>query len=424
MIFLTTKAGVRTTMFGAGMVLCFLSVITLASTRAGRILTYGQPPANMNYFGPCILHESGWDRYLMYYSINSSILNSKPSNATQGDPGTYNSTCNTYWADRIWLSWHFGDGKSPTGWDADDGYGTTTPKLMLTIGGAGESALIGDPAVVSWQNKWHMYYEGTDDCGGNGNRIFHADANNWFGPWQKRGEVKGLIGGLGGSALSWPSTLVENGHLYLYFNDGCIRIRAAEAIDPNGHVFEMKNYNSVAPNVRDNGCGYDNPKAISPELIPEAQVVNWGSGYAMIYSCDRFNGGDIRMAFSTDKFNFPVGKKLLVKRNSSPQWENFSVNLLGYLCDEEAGEHRIYYTGTIPTFQQGSIGVHYWPINYNCNDADAFIDHIINFKDFAVLGSNWLIEGWPNPNSDITGNGIVDMSDIEVQALWWLRNCP
>jgi hypothetical protein len=117
--------------------------------------------STQNGFGQTVLHKPGWDRYLIYFSSTSSIQNGKIAYpGTQGDPGTYNSTCQTWAADRIWMSWHFGDGLESSGWLSDPG----TPRPVLSPGGSGESALIGDPTVIEWKGKIHLFYEGTDNC--------------------------------------------------------------------------------------------------------------------------------------------------------------------------------------------------------------------------------------------------------------------
>ncbi|KAF0218734.1 MAG: hypothetical protein FD174_2517 [Geobacteraceae bacterium] len=313
--------------------LCF--VLPSFSLGAQRLLTYGPAPTYTGYFGQWVLHEQGWDRYLMYFSISSSVVNGKPANTTPGDNGTYNSKCNTWWGDRIWLTWHFGEGKDPAGWNANDGYGNIPPFMVLNIGGAGESALIGDPSVVYWKNKWHMFYEGTDSCDGSNNRIFHATADSWFGPWTKQGEVQGLWGMVTGSGLSWPTILVEDDQLYLYFTDGYVRLLAAKALDSTGHNFVMMNYDVSKP------LGLSNPAPVSAELINRGQVVKNGSLYKLLY--DNFGRTAISMSESNDKFNFPSGTIYLLPQSNSPNWENLRVGLPSYLA--VGGEQRIYYTG-------------------------------------------------------------------------------
>jgi hypothetical protein len=78
-----------------------------------RFQMYSSPVGNA--FGPSIIHHSGWDRYLMYFSINSTVKNDYPSLSKPGDSGTYNDKCNTWHADRIWFTWHFGDGVESSG---------------------------------------------------------------------------------------------------------------------------------------------------------------------------------------------------------------------------------------------------------------------------------------------------------------------
>jgi len=400
-----------------------------AQTRAGRQITVGPSLTGNGYFGQWVIKYPGWDRYLMFYSINSAIgVDGKPTNGPPYLLGTYNDVCSTYWGDRIWMTWHFGDGKNPADWGADDGSGNTGPFLILDRGEPGGFALIGDPTVVIWEGQFHMYYEGTDQCDGNDNRIFHATAplDGWFDQWEKQGEVVGLIGGLDGSAISWPTALVENGNLYLYYNDGCIRIRAAIASDTTGHNFTPINYNGALPDAGDS-CFYDNPKAISPEYTPRAQVARYDdTQYIMIYEVDRFTGGKTAIAFSDDKFDFPAGRVILSPRDSNPYWEDFGVGLPSYFFDFENNEHRIYYTGETlqnPPYREGSIGVHFWPETYNCNDVDTIINGTIDLEDFALLAANWLIEGWPDAGSDITGNGYVDIYDLEQLIYLWASNC-
>jgi hypothetical protein len=287
-------------------------------------LTYGPSPTYTHYFGQNVLHEDTWDRYLMFVSINSSIVNGKPNNTTPGDAGTYNDTCQTWWGDRIWLTWHLGDGKSLAGWNATDSSGTTPPLLMLNIGGAGESALIGDPSVVFWNNQWHMYYEGTDDCTGNNNKIFHATAPDWSGPWTKQGQVTGLAGNISGSGLSWPTVFVELGKLYLYYTDGNVRLYAAEA-DSTGQAFTSLNSG--------------NP--VSPALINRGQVWKENSKYYLI--ADNFGRTTITEYNSTNKLLFPSTGVTRLTKGSTNTWSDLNIGLPSFLL--VGTEHRLYYSG-------------------------------------------------------------------------------
>jgi hypothetical protein len=287
-------------------------------------LTYGPSPQYTHYFGQNVLHEEGWDRYLMFISINGSIVNGKPANTTPGDTNTYNNVCQTWWADRIWLTWHFGDGKDPAGWNAPDSNNTTPPLLMLNIGGPGESALIGDPFVVYWNNTWHMYYEGTDDCSGNNNRIFHATAPTWSGPWTKQGQVTGLIGNTSGSGLSWPTVFVESGKLYLYYTDGNVKLYAAQA-SFNGHNFTMMN----------------SGKPVSPALTNRGQVWKESNRYYLI--ADNFGRSMISQYSSTNKFKFSGTGTPRLYLDPNTTWSDVHVGLPSIL--NIGTEHRLYYSG-------------------------------------------------------------------------------
>jgi len=313
------------------MILC-LSVFVSTVYAASGTLTYSSSEGN-DYFGPWVMHEPGWDRYLMFVSMNSTVAKGKPSKGN-GDANTYNSACKTYFADRIWVTWHFGNGLTPSEWGGADSYGTTGPLLLLSPGGPGEDALIGDPSVVYWQGKWHMFYEGTSRCDGNDNRIFHATADNWSGPWTKQGEVWGLYGDLTGSGLSWPTVMVDNGQLHLYFTDGSVRLMAATALDSTGHHFLMENYDQTQP------LGMSNPAPVIGSLVNRATVVKTDNGYKMVY--DNFGRTEVRVTESTNKFNFASGIQVLTTEAGT--WQTKHVGLPQLLKDGTS--ERIYYTGT------------------------------------------------------------------------------
>ena len=305
------------------------------NTKGERFLTYGPTPPNNSYFGQWIVHESGWDRYVMFFSINSLIKNNYPGNVPPGDPGTYNDTLNTWWGDRIWMSWHFGDGKELSGWNQDDGSGNITPWLMVPFGGTNESGLVGDPTVTLWKGKWHMYYEGTDHWMGLSNRIFHATADNIFGPWTKQGEVSGLHGSMGGAAISWPTLLIENDELYMYYMDGNMHFLVAKATNDSGQAFINMNYDPSKP------FSYTNPRAITTEFIDRGQVVKIDDGYMAIF--DNYGRTQIRISYSTNKFDFQDSSWPILKTVPGSNWEQFRVGLPSY--NKEGDEERIYYTG-------------------------------------------------------------------------------
>lgn len=297
-------------------------------------------------FGQYVLHDNpDWDRYLMYFSANSAVRGGKPvgDTFTPIDPGTYNTQCGTAWGDRIWLTWSFGDGKNPLGWNAPDCCGNTPPFLLLGLGaqdtdgdgtieptdyqGIGERALIGDPAVVFWQGKWHMYYEGTDDCAAAANRIFHATADSWFGPWTKKGLVTGLGGSTAGSGQSWPTLYIESPtKLGLYFTDGNVQLLAADTTDPNGQAF-------VAI-----------PGAVVPQQANRGQVIPTATGFKLVY--DVFTGTtveEIRASTSTNRYSFPAGKTAFAAGPAHLGFADFGLGLPSVL--KVGSEERVYFTG-------------------------------------------------------------------------------
>lgn len=248
----------------------------------------------------------------MYFTADSGVLNGRPyalASAQSGDPNTFNSSCGTWYADRIWLAWSFTDGK--TEWNQNDGYGNIPPYLAISPGGAGESALVGDPAVCYWNGQWHMYYEGTDRCDGSGNNIFQAVSGSWFGPWLKLGPVVGLPVPIDQFGLAWPSVLLDNNQLYLYFDDTVV-LRVAKATDVLGQTFSSM------------------PNPVISDYVNKAQVVKLSSNhYRLAY--DNFGQTELRIADSCNPFSFDSGSKVLGGQVSRPC----------YLPKER----RVYYSG-------------------------------------------------------------------------------
>lgn len=349
--------------------------LTLAQTP-----TLKFPNPLVHPFGQHVLHEEGWDRYLMYFSANSAVRAGKPvgdaSPSNPGDEETYNSTCSTWWADRIWLTWSYGDGINPAGWNEPDDYGNTPPFLLLGIGGqdrngdgevtvsnpqvdylgVGERALIGDPYVVNWNNKWHMYYEGTDLCNANSNEIFHATADSWFGPWTKKGKVTGLRGSHANTGFSWPTVRMENGNLYLYYTDGNVHLLAAQNSDSTGQNFTPLNWNSSLPE------SFTNPTPVIAQQTNRGHVVKTDLGYKLVY--DVFTGStvqEIRSAFSSNPLSFPAGTMLFLANSAYMGWAEAGLGLPTFL--KVGTEERVYFTGHTyaapgwPGWEVSQIGV-------------------------------------------------------------------
>lgn len=302
------------------------------------VITYTKP--GNNTFGSWVIKENGWDRYLMYFSCNSTVVNGKPSTLTPGDTGTYNSPANSWWADRIWLTWSFGDGKSISEWDANDGYGNIPPFLMLSPGGPGESCLIGDPSVVYWQDQWHMFYEGTDNPNGVDNRIFHAVAPNWNGPWTKQGMVNGLWGDTRNCGLSWPTVMIDNGQLVLYFTDNCSRLMAAVNTDLTGHNFMMANFNGLIPLNYDPDLGPVNPVPVCNN-VNRGTVKYFNGQYQLVH--DNFGQSAVYQRSSSNKFDFLSSTATQIMSIADGAWYNENVGLPNFCYGSFT--NRIYFTG-------------------------------------------------------------------------------
>jgi hypothetical protein len=285
----------------------------------------------------------------MYFSANSSVINGKPSwpaaFQAPGDLGTLNYICRDpvnsalpgNYAERIWLTWHYGDGVSPSGWNAYDSVGAITPPmLLLNVGGAGEGALIGDPAVAYWRGKWHMFYEGTDQCDGNNARIFHATSDNWHGPFQKQGQVSGLTGNTSGSGLAWPTIFIEDDQLYLYYSDGNVTLLAAKANDSTGQYFTPMNGGSP----------------VFAGLAARGHVLKIGpNNYQLV--ADTFQFSYIQAVTSSNKFGFPSATPIIWPGMGGT--DNESVGLPVVVAD--GCSVRIYYTG-IGSTRPGAIYVY------------------------------------------------------------------
>lgn len=255
-------------------------------TLVSSVLTY--PIGFGCRFGPWITKLSPAGPYVMYWSGNFCVKGGKPVDAglVPGpyDPNTWNAGCNTFYGDRIWMTTHNGDGLDPAGWDASNG-----PTLLLPAGGPGQESLIGDPSVVYWNGKWHMYYEGTNYCDGTNNLLFHATSDSWFGPWTKEGKAWGVLGYIETVGLSWVTTFVENGDLYLYYTNAMCRLTCAKASDTSGNFFDMMNEG----------------RPVTPSHCARGQVLAYQGGYMLITDINNGEGGKgVSMSLSDNKFSF------------------------------------------------------------------------------------------------------------------------
>jgi hypothetical protein len=309
---------------------------------SGGVLTYGPASKNVHNFGQWLVFDATATQYCMFIGISSSIVCGRPSNSAPGDTNSFNPVCKTWWADRIWLLRHSGDGRDAKGWGQ--------PDLVLTIGGEGESALIGDPCAVFWQGQWHMYYEGTDDCQGGSNRIYHATAASLSGPWRKQGAVRGLQGNYGGSGLSWPTVLVDGKNLLLYYTDGWARLLCARSQAADGQQFETVNFDPGQPTDR------NNPAAVVPgEWVNRGQVVKVGDRYLLVYDAGMRTA--IKASLGKSPLAFAPGVQIATTNQNA--WESLHV---GLPCVLQSGtECHIYYTGE-STNAPGCGGIGVFPV--------------------------------------------------------------
>lgn len=309
---------------------------------SGRMATYLPPAQPSKYFGPYVIKMP--DRYVMFFSANGTIKDGKPSHISPGDPGTYNNVCSTWAADRIWITWHLGDGKTPSGWDAPDGVHPNPPILALNIGDHPDEidkGLIGDQSVFYWKGQWHMYYTAAN-CGGGENIICHATAADWAGPWTKQGKINGLpIGrlptnpiGIGGA-----NVYLDGDELYFYYVDGGHNFPCARATNDTGQNFELYSLMYL-------GWGTSGENRVTQEP---------NGSYRLLFDTEMQT--QIYQGFSTNRFYFPYQHFLFGTQNNTPQWEN-KITSQGFYM-KVGDEHRYYYQGE-GTEVLGGIGIFYW----------------------------------------------------------------
>jgi len=59
---------------------------------------------------------------------------------------------------------------------------------------------------------------------------------------------------------------------------------------------------------------------------------------------------------------------------------------------------------------------------YDCNEVDVYADGKIDFKDYGLWAGNWL-EWGPGLDGDVTGDGVVDMVDLQAMVFHWSKMC-
>ena len=105
------------------------------------------------------------------------------------------------------------------------------------------------------------------------------------------------------------------------------------------------------------------------------------------------------------------------------------INFLDYcfLADEWLLEGDILNTDIVNDNQINAkdldaFGGQWLSAKYQCGQADiSGNDDKVNFLDYADVVNNWLQQG--AYKGDITGNGTVDISDLQVVMFYWLCDC-
>jgi hypothetical protein len=58
----------------------------------------------------------------------------------------------------------------------------------------------------------------------------------------------------------------------------------------------------------------------------------------------------------------------------------------------------------------------YAPAGSPCGDC------VIDYQEFVIMASEWLMPPSPDANADLNGDGIVNFSDFCILANMWLKN--
>lgn len=312
------------------LVMCLSVSVSEGATRESTLGYWGTSNVPRS-FGPWVLNNPGWgSNHVMFVTHCSRVKNDEndmpfPS-GTEGNE-FYNTVCNTPWSDRIWM--YISNSGDPYTW--------SLVGLALAQGGTGENSLIGDPSVVHWNNKWHMYYEGTSQCNGNGARIFHAWADDWSGPWYKTGQVTGLHGSTSGQGYQWPTIFIEDdGNLYLIYSDGDGLLRISRCTNSNGTVFTTDNNGNTILYAHSN----------------RATMIKEDGTYWLVYDTD--SRTKIKYVSSQYRTYFDQSNGVQIMTLRSNGWEDEYVGLPMWLITND-GDWKVFYTGE-GYYDWGEIG--------------------------------------------------------------------
>lgn len=333
----------------------------------------GRYPAQ---YSPWVMHEPGWQSYLMYYCKGSP------------DPN---------WRDRVWRNESWTDGK--TGWDEEGG------QIVIEGSAGADDELSCSPGVVIDNNGiWHMYYITAESKPDVPLYIYHATASAPGLSWTKQGKV-GFEGGgqpLFGTNvfMETPSPFVKNGQIILYF------------IGDQGTLYRAES---------NDGYNFTRPiKTNSPLWAAHGRVFYRHGLYFYIFATKNFTCCDppteIYLSISRDGINFPKGK--LLAKTDGVSWDGLYMwsPTLFFETDEIM---RVYYAGNLEKIyfwgDNSSIGLR----SYSLSEAgilsilyDLNQDGQVNSQDLVVLLQNWGSSP-ANPQADLNSDGLVNGLDFE-----------
>ena len=114
-------------------------------------------------------------------------------------------------------------------------------------------------------------------------------------------------------------------------------------------------------------------------------------------------------------------------------WGDFNydglVNFVDYrtlanqwLCEGDLLEADLYDDNKVDAYDLDEFSRQWLRTRYGCQQVDIYSDGRIDFKDYALLAQNWLDSG-ANLTGDITGDGTVDLEDLQAFVFHWTRGC-
>ena len=335
-------------------------------------------------YSPWVMHQPGWESYVMYYCKNTPIKDTSQ--------------------DRVWRIENWNDGISGS-WISDQ-------VVIEGTVGQNDDLSCSPGVVIDNQGKWHMYYVTANRNTGCDVYLYHAVADAPGVTWTKKGVIKinGVpMSAVSNCALDTPSPFFINGKYIIYYSDGPGKLVRLESTD--GHNFTNKT-TIILPD----------PLAGPGRLI----IVN--GEYYYVYGRNPTSGYlppiQILISKSLDGNNFSNPELLM--SSSGSDWDGERMwSPSPMVIDNEL---RIYYAGNLGNYDwwgsNSSIGVRWFNEPFSTptptpTPGDANGDGKVDGQDYIIWLNNYsqtTVNG--ASDGDFNENGKVDGLDYVI----WLNN--